>query len=168
MLDVRLGSFGNPSLTRQGGRDPHAGTNIFRASRDAAMHNRRAGRSQADCNAFSEVCAAMQQLPPGGTRFEIVMLGESLAFRPAFRVSHCAGVFGVGRRDRAASGHYQGARSADRASRSRKVNGRDTFASVAGGARTGRLRDYRRREEVVPGGGFEPPTRGFSIHCSTN
>ena len=21
--------------------------------------------------------------------------------------------------------------------------------------------------EVVPGGGIEPPTRGFSIHCST-
>ena len=20
---------------------------------------------------------------------------------------------------------------------------------------------------VVPGGGFEPPTRGFSVHCST-
>ena len=21
--------------------------------------------------------------------------------------------------------------------------------------------------EMVPGGGFEPPTRGFSVHCST-
>ncbi len=24
-----------------------------------------------------------------------------------------------------------------------------------------------RQVEVVPGGGIEPPTRGFSIHCST-
>ncbi len=24
------------------------------------------------------------------------------------------------------------------------------------------------REKVVPGGGFEPPTRGFSVRCSTN
>ena len=23
------------------------------------------------------------------------------------------------------------------------------------------------KKEVVPGGGFEPPTRGFSIRCST-
>jgi len=23
-------------------------------------------------------------------------------------------------------------------------------------------------KDVVPGGGFEPPTRGFSIRCSTN
>jgi hypothetical protein len=23
-------------------------------------------------------------------------------------------------------------------------------------------------KEMVPGGGFEPPTRGFSIRCSTN
>jgi len=23
-------------------------------------------------------------------------------------------------------------------------------------------------EGMVPGGGFEPPTRGFSIRCSTN
>ena len=23
-------------------------------------------------------------------------------------------------------------------------------------------------KEVVPRGGFEPPTRGFSVHCSTN
>ena len=22
-------------------------------------------------------------------------------------------------------------------------------------------------DQVVPGGGFEPPTRGFSVHCST-
>ena len=22
-------------------------------------------------------------------------------------------------------------------------------------------------KKVVPGGGFEPPTRGFSVHCST-
>ena len=22
-------------------------------------------------------------------------------------------------------------------------------------------------EKMVPGGGFEPPTRGFSVHCST-
>ena len=24
------------------------------------------------------------------------------------------------------------------------------------------------RKAMVPGGGFEPPTRGFSVHCSTN
>jgi len=24
------------------------------------------------------------------------------------------------------------------------------------------------QEKMVPGGGFEPPTRGFSIRCSTS
>ena len=26
---------------------------------------------------------------------------------------------------------------------------------------------YKLIYKVVPGGGFEPPTRGFSVHCST-
>jgi hypothetical protein len=30
------------------------------------------------------------------------------------------------------------------------------------------LRRGRPEKAVVPGGGFEPPTRGFSIRCSTN
>jgi hypothetical protein len=31
-----------------------------------------------------------------------------------------------------------------------------------------RVATWNTKEEVVPGGGFEPPTRGFSIRCSTN
>ena len=31
----------------------------------------------------------------------------------------------------------------------------------------GFLEDYGVKKEMVPGGGFEPPTRGFSIRCST-
>jgi hypothetical protein len=30
------------------------------------------------------------------------------------------------------------------------------------------LRSGKHREKMVPEGGFEPPTRGFSIRCSTN
>ena len=29
------------------------------------------------------------------------------------------------------------------------------------------LDDFQKNCEMVPGGGIEPPTRGFSIHCST-
>jgi hypothetical protein len=27
---------------------------------------------------------------------------------------------------------------------------------------------FAHEKKMVPGGGFEPPTRGFSIRCSTN
>jgi hypothetical protein len=40
--------------------------------------------------------------------------------------------------------------------------GEKSTLAVKAGARFGG------RSVMVPGGGFEPPTRGFSIRCSTN
>ena len=38
----------------------------------------------------------------------------------------------------------------------------------AAGGRRLQMGDYAEATKVVPGGGFEPPTRGFSVRCSTN
>jgi hypothetical protein len=40
-------------------------------------------------------------------------------------------------------------------------------ARKSGAARTGAAHEDM-MTIVVPGGGFEPPTRGFSVRCSTN
>ena len=114
MLDVRLGSFGNPSLTRQGGRDAHAGTNMFRAHSDAAMHKRWAPLSLADCAGSAKVCAAAQHSTRRTTCFEIVMLVESQGSGPAPPSHRLESVLACQWRDRDPPSHDQGTVAGER------------------------------------------------------